>query len=90
LTVGQSVGFVMPGAGQNIQTLTFAQFTQSELLLMQSSTLIATPSGYKGTRYQMPDGSVFDIRTSPSGGTTIDVIKSNNPSLPTGFEAHQQ
>ncbi|WP_081771952.1 two-partner secretion domain-containing protein [Paraburkholderia nodosa] len=87
---GEPVGFVKPGAGQNIQTVTSAQFAQIESQLMQGATPVATPSGYNGTWYQMPDGSVFGIRTSQSSGTTIDVIKSNNPSLPSGFKVHQQ
>lgn len=87
---GQPVGFVKPGAGQNIQTVTSEQFAQIESQLMQGSTPISAPSSYSGTYYQMSDGSVFGIRTSKSSGTTIDVIKSNNPSLPSGFKVHQQ
>jgi filamentous hemagglutinin len=87
---GQPVGFVKPGAGQNIQTVTSEQFAQIESQLMQGSTPISAPSSYSGTYYQMSDGSVFGIRTSESSGTTIDVIKSNNPSLPSGFNVHQQ
>ena len=87
---GQPIGVVMPGAGQNIQTVTAQQFIQIESQLMQGSTPVATPAGYSGTWYQMLDGSVFGIRTSQSSGATIDVIKSNNSSLPSGFKVHQK
>jgi filamentous hemagglutinin len=87
---GNPVGFVKPGAGQNIQTVTSAQFTKIESQLMQGSTPVTTPSSYNGIWYQMSDDSVFGIRTSPSSGKTIDVIKSSNPSLLSGFKVHQQ
>ena len=87
---GEPVGYGYPGAGPRIRTVTSEQFGQLQSQLMNGATPIATPSGYVGTWYGMPDGSVFGIRTSTESGTTIDVIKSNNPSLPSGFKVHQQ
>ncbi|ACR30312.1 filamentous hemagglutinin family outer membrane protein [Burkholderia glumae BGR1] len=87
---GEPVGYVYPGAGPGIRTVTSEQFGQLQSQLMNGATPTTTPPGYAGTWYQMPDGSVFGVRTSTGSGTTIDVIKSNNPSLPSGFKVHQQ
>ena len=78
------------GSTQPTRAVTPSQFTQIEARLMEGSKPVATPSGYNGTWYQMSDGSVFGVRTSRSSGGTIDVIKSNNPGLPSGFKVHQQ
>ncbi len=90
LPKGEPVGYVKPGAGQNIQTVTPAQFSQLQSQLMEGSAPVTTPPGYKGTWYQRSDGTVFGLRTSDDSGATIDVIKSNTPSLPSGFKVHQQ
>jgi filamentous hemagglutinin len=87
---GQPVGFVMPGAGQNIQTVNPTQFAEIEAQLMDGATPVTAPASYSGTYYQRSDGTVFGIRTSIKSGTTIDVITSNTPSLPSGFKVHQQ
>jgi hypothetical protein len=87
---GKPVGYVYPGAGPGIRTVSSGQFDQLQSQLMNGATPVTTPSGYAGTRYKTPDGSVFGIRTSAGSGTTIDVIKSNSPTLPPGFKVHQQ
>ncbi|QCP52388.1 hypothetical protein FAZ95_24730 [Trinickia violacea] len=90
---GQLVGYVNQGAGANIRTVTPDQFSQIESQLMQDATPVATSPSYArngGTYYQMPDGTIFGIRQSATSGTTIDVIQSNNPSLPPGFKVHQK
>jgi hypothetical protein len=87
---GEPVGYVYPGAGPGIRTVTPEQFGQLQSQLMNGATPTTTPPGYAGTWYQMPDGSVFGIRASTGSGTTIDVIKSNDPSLPSGFKVHQK
>ncbi len=87
---GEPVGYVYLGAGPGIRTVTSEQFGQLQSQLMKGAKPVATPSGYAGVWYQMLDGSVFGIRKSDGSGTTIDVIKSNNPSLPSGFKVHKQ
>ncbi|WP_345817682.1 filamentous hemagglutinin N-terminal domain-containing protein (plasmid) [Paraburkholderia sp. PREW-6R] len=87
---GQPVGYVNPGAGPGIRTVTPEQFGQLQSQLLDGATPVTTPSGYAGTWYQRADGTVFGIRTSAGSGTTIDVIKSNNSSLPPGFKVHQK
>jgi len=87
---GQPVGYVNTGAGPGIRTVTPDQFDQLQLQLMNGAQPTTTPSGYSGTWYQRSDGTVFGIRESSGSGTTIDVIRSNNPSLPSGFKVHQK
>ncbi|GHU24549.1 hypothetical protein AGMMS50243_27780 [Betaproteobacteria bacterium] len=87
---GRPIGYVSKGAGPRIRTVTSNQFGQLQSQLMDGATPVATPSRYTGTWYQRADGTVFGIRTSTGSGTTIDVIKSNNPSLPPGLKVHQQ
>jgi hypothetical protein len=87
---GEPVGYIFPGSGPGIRTVASEQFDQLQSELLNGATPIATPSRYTGAWYQMPDGSVFGIRTSTGNGTTIDVIKSENPSLPSGFKVHQK
>lgn len=56
----------------------------------RGATAVSAPPSYKGLWYKRADGMVFDIRNSVGSGATIDVIRSNNPSLPPGFKVHQQ
>ncbi|MGR9579319.1 DUF637 domain-containing protein [Pandoraea sputorum] len=87
---GRPVGYVSRGAGANIQTVSPSQFIEIQSQLMSGAKPASTPSGYKGTWYQRPDGTVFGVRTSTGSGTTIDVITSNNAALPSGFKIHQK
>jgi filamentous hemagglutinin len=70
--------------------VTQEEFGQLQSQLLAGATPVTAPSGYAGTWYQRADGTVFGIRTSTGSGTTIDVIKSNNPSFPPGFKVHQK
>lgn len=87
---GQPVGYVNTGAGPGIRTVTPDQFGQLQSQLLNGAQPTTTPSGYSGTWYQRSDGTVFGIRESSGSGTTIDVIRSNNPGLPPGFKVHQK
>lgn len=87
---GIPVGNVHPGAGPGIRTVTPEQFGELQSKLMNGATPVPTPPGYAGTWYQRADGTVFGIRNSAGSGTTIDVVKSNNLSLPSGFKVHQK
>ena len=87
---GQPVGYVNTGAGAGIRTVAPDQFGQLQSQSLNGAQPTTTPSGYSGTWYQRSDGTVFGIRESSGSGTTIDVIRSNNPGLPSGFKVHQK
>jgi filamentous hemagglutinin len=87
---GQPVGYVNTGAGSGIRTVTPDEFGQLQSQLLNGAQPTTTPSGYSGNWYQRSDGTVFGIRESSGSGTTIDVIRSNNPGLPSGFKVHQK
>jgi RHS repeat-associated protein len=87
---GKPIGTVAPGATPNIRTVSPAEFQTIRSDLLSGAQPVAPPAGYPGTTYQRPDGSIIGIRTSPSSGATIDVIKSNSPSIPNGFKVHQR
>lgn len=87
---GIPVGNVHPEAGPGISTVTPEQFGELQSKLMNGATPVPTPPGYAGAWYQRADGTVFGIRNSAGSGTTIDVVKSNNLSLPSGFKVHQK
>lgn len=87
---GIPVGNVRSGAGEGIRTVTPEQFSELQSQLMNGATPVSTPSRYAGIWYQRSDGTIFGIRESTESGTTIDVVKSNNPSLSPGFKVHQQ
>jgi filamentous hemagglutinin len=87
---GKPVGYVNSGAGPGIRTVTPQEFSQLQLQLLDGATSITPKSGYPGAWYQRADGTIIGIRTSTGSGTTIDVIKSNNPSLLPGFKVHQK
>ena len=87
---GQPIGYVNTGAGPGIRTVTPDAFSQLQSQLLNGAQPTTTPSGYSGTWYQRSDGTVFGIRESSGSGTTIDVIRSNNPGLPSGFKVHQK
>ncbi|CAB3857225.1 hypothetical protein LMG26841_02269 [Achromobacter dolens] len=87
---GIPVGNVHPGAGPRIRTVTPEQFGALQAQLMSGASPVPTPPGYAGTWYQRADGTVFGIRNSVKSGATIDVVKSNNLSLPPGFKVHQR
>ena len=87
---GQPIGYVNTGACPGIRTVTPDEFSQLQSQLLNGAQPTTTPSGYSGTWYQRSDGTVFGIRESSGSGTTIDVIRSNNPGLPSGFKVHQK
>lgn len=82
------MGYVLPGAGPNITTVSPTEFQQLQSDLMVNAQPVNTPASYNGSWYQLPDGSTFGIRNSAGSGVTIDVISS--PTLPPGFKVHQQ
>ena len=51
---------------------------------------ITPPRSYDGLWYQLSDGSVFGVRRSRDNGITIDVIRSNHPSIRDGEKVHKK
>jgi hypothetical protein len=45
---------------------------------------------YPGQCYRTPDGMIFGVRVTRRHGLTIDIIKSNNPSIPVPLKIHQR
>jgi filamentous hemagglutinin len=87
---GEPVGYVYPGSGSRTRTVAPEQFEPLRSELMDGAVPKEAPKGYQGTWYQRSDGAVFGIRTSKKNGTTIDVIKSNDPALESGFKVHKK
>ena len=87
---GEIVGYRQPGAGENVRTVTPAEFESLRLGLMRGSRLIEADREYDGVWYKRPDGSIFGLRLSRDHGLTLDIIEGNDPVIPHNLRIHQR
>jgi hypothetical protein len=87
---GQELGDKLGSAGDGIRTVTQPDMDGLKSKLMSGATEVASPPGYQGKTYQRPDGTVFGVRDSDKHGSTIDVMKSNDPKLKPGYKVHRK
>ena len=86
----KEVGARSRGADDSIRTVSKPEFQQLKDQVLSGSKEVASPPDYAGKWYSRPDGTVVGIRESATSGTTIDVIKSNDPLLKPGYKVHGQ
>jgi hypothetical protein len=88
LPSGEPVGYVSGSAGRGIRTVAGDEFHRLHSELLNGAQVARTPSNYKGTWFKRIDGTLLGIRESADNGTTIDVIRSDDPGMPPGFKVH--
>jgi len=86
---GSPVGVVSGGATPNIRTVDPGAFQSIRSDLLSGAIPTSSPLRYPGVAFERPDGTVFGIRNSSESGLTIDILRSNSPSIPNGFKIHQ-
>jgi hypothetical protein len=87
---GQLVGTRVLGAGSDARTVSAAEFESVRSEFMVSARQMNADPRYDGVRYERGDGSVFGLRLSRDNSLTLDVLKSNTPSIKNGFRIHQR
>jgi len=87
---GSSMGSRNPVAGNNIATVSQAEFEQARDQLLVGARPIPTPRKVKGLWFERQDGLRFSLRLSEDHGPTIDIVRSNIPSIRDGFKVHQR
>ena len=87
---GQMLGSRQGRASEGTRTVTRSEFSKLLETLSPHAQPISTPRTYDGLWYQRPDGSVFGVRRSRNSGITIDVIRSNHPSVDNGDKVHRK
>ena len=85
---GKELGVRSTGAADNIRTVSKAELDALKDQVLAGAKEIVAPQAYEGKWYLRPDATIVGIRESASSGTTIDVVKSNNPSLTRGYKVH--
>jgi len=87
---GQMLGSRQGRASERTRTVTRPEFSELLEALSPYAQPIPAPRSYEGLWYQRQDGSVFGVRRSKDNGITIDVIRSNHPSVRDGEKVHRQ
>jgi hypothetical protein len=87
---GQEIGDRLGGAGDGIRTVSPQEVESLKSRLLSGATEVPSPPGYQGRTYQRSDGTVFGIRESGKYGSTVDVMKSNDPRLKPGYQVHRK
>lgn len=87
---GQMIGNRQSRASGGTRTVTRPEFSDLLEALSPNAQPIHSPQSYDGLWYRRPDGSVFGVRRSKDNGITIDVIRSNNPSIDNGNKVHRK
>ena len=77
-------------ASEGTRTVKRPEFNELLEALSPNAQPVPSPRSYEGFWYQRPDGSVFGIRRSRNNGITIDVIRSNHPSIRDGEKLHKK
>ena len=77
-------------ASEETRTVTRPEFNELLEALSPDAQPITPPRSYEGLWYQRPDGSIFGVRRSKDNGITIDVIRSNHPSIRDGEKVHKK
>ena len=77
-------------ASGGTRTVTRPEFSELLEALSPDARPITPSRSYDGLWYQRPDGSVFGVRRSRDNGITIDVIRSNHPSIDNGDKVHRK
>lgn len=86
---GQMLGSRQGRASEGTRTVTRAEFSELLESLSPDAQPIPSPRSYDGSWYRRRDGSVFGVRRSKDNGITIDVIRSNHPSVDNGEKVHK-
>jgi hypothetical protein len=87
---GQMLGSQQGRASEGTRTVTRPEFNELLEALSPNAQPITPPRSYEGLWYQRPDGSIFGVRRSKDNGITIDVIRSNHPSIRDGEKVHKK
>ena len=87
---GKEIGVRNRGVDDNIRTVSRPQLEQLKDQVLSGAKETAAPPDYLGKWYSRPDGTIIGVRESTTSGTTIDVIKSNDPLLRPGYKVHGQ
>jgi hypothetical protein len=88
---GQSVGARNRGAGDEIRTVSTAEFDRLLAQLMKDAQNIPPPSlTFPGQWYRRSDGTIFSVRISERHGVTIDIVRSNDPLILRPLKVHQK
>lgn len=87
---GKLLGSRHVRASEGTRTVTRPEFSELLEALSPNAQPVPSPRSYNGSWYQRPDGSVFGIRRSRDSGITIDVIRSNHPSIRDGEKVHKK
>lgn len=87
---GERTGIRMPGADEQVRTVTPGRFEELRIELMGGARRIDPDPRYEGVWYRRQDGSEFGLRISHGHGLTIDVLRSDHPLLRKGFRIHQR
>ena len=87
---GQTVGVHYRRAGEEIRTVTHAEFYELLARLSVDARPIASPARVRGEWYIRPDGTVFSVRASTRHGLTIDIIRTNDPLIPSRLKVHKK
>jgi hypothetical protein len=87
---GQILGSRQGRASGGTRTVTRPEFSDLLEALSPNAQPVPSPRSYEGLWYRRPDGSVFGVRRSKDSGITIDVIRSNHPSIDNGDKVHKK
>ncbi len=87
---GEPIGYAYRGAGDDVRTVSPAEFDALASELLSGAARVRGPDSYDGLVFERLDGSLIGIRNSTRYGRTIDVLKSNSPIIPNGFRIHQR
>jgi hypothetical protein len=87
---GQMLGSRQGRASGGTRTVTRQEFGELLEALSPDAQPIPSPRSYDGLWYRRTDGSVFGIRRRKDNGITIDVIRSNHPSIRDGEKVHKE
>jgi hypothetical protein len=87
---GRMIGTRERGAGPGARTVSPDEFRALLEAVSPGAVQVPSSSRYEGQWYQRPDGSIFGVRRSEENGMTFDVIRSNHPSIESGYKVHKK
>jgi hypothetical protein len=87
---GKEIGVRNPGASGEVRTVSKSELDQIKSQVLSGATETVSPPSYAGKWYQRSDGTVVGIRESKDFGTTVEVVRSNDPLLKQGYKVHGQ
>jgi hypothetical protein len=85
---GQPVGSRLRGTKERTRTVSKSEMENLISRLNVSDPVSLPGRDYPGQCFRQRDGTVIGVRISRHHGTTIDVIRSADPLLPSGFKVH--